>query len=384
MSDEKKPDDKPEEPKELDETALFDAVSEAVDEVTITPESKDDNETNTDDEPGDTDGEADSTVDADSDTGTATDEGDTEESPSGEPKDKDAEDVDGEAAGDEGGDDAATKDGKPGTDTPGGDEPPPELDPINDPIPESTNEKTAERIKSLIGIIKGSNESVEQRDEILEQITQTGTDADQYANTLGFLKLYNSTDATQRKQALEVARGLVRELALELGEGSTVTKLSDYEDLSAEVEAGTLSETRALEIAATREADKLRNAKSEAATTANDTASQTQQNIVTGKGQLDTFETAIRASDDNYAKIRPQFVKLLAPILKRTHPTDWGVVAQEVYDQVKDFVPAATPKPKPKPKNTPLRTKQGAGGGADKTEDTDSALGAVDAALANM
>ena len=82
--------------------------------------------------------------------------------------------------------------------------------------------------------------------------------------------------------------------------------------------------------------------------------------------------------------LRPAFVKLLAPILKRTHPTEWGAAAQEVYDQVKDFVPAAAPKPKAKPKNEPLRPKQSAGGSDGKTSEADDVLGAVDAALANM
>ncbi len=364
-----------------EETELFDAVSGAIDEVTITPEKKDDDTTELENnESGDGGDDDTAPVESSSDTGAADNEGDEEKPPVGEPKDKDATDVDGETPGDEGGDDAPKKDDKPGDDTPGGDEPSPELDPLNDPIPESTNEKTAERIKSLIGLVKSSNESVGQRDEILEQITQTGTDADQYANTLGFLKLYNSKDTGERKQALEVARGLVKELALELGEGSTVTKLSDHEDLSAEVEAGTLSEARALEIAATREADKLRTAKDEATATAATTESTTQQNLATGKAQLDVFETAARA-DENYAKIRPQFIKLLGPILKRTHPADWGAAAQEVYDQVKTFTPAAAPKPKPK--NTPIRPKQGAGADG-QTSDDDTALGAVDAALANM
>ncbi len=391
MTDGKKPDDKPEDNNnetEIDESALFDAVSEAVDEVTTTPEKKDDKPEDgkpADDEPGsEDDGTVDSPADEPSgDTPSGSEaEGDAKESETGKPTDKDPKDVDGEAAGDEGGDDAPKKDDEPGTKPKDGDDPPKELDPLNDPIPESTNEKTAERIKSLIGLVKSSNESVGQRDEILEQITQTGTDADQYANTLGFLKLYNSKDTGERKQALAVARGLVKELALELGEGSTVTKLTDHEDLVGEVEAGTLSEARALEIAATREADKMRAAKDEATATANATESTTQQNLATGKSQLDVFET-LASKDENYAAIRPQFIKLLGPVLKRTHPTEWGIAAQEVYEQIKSFTPAATPKPKPKPKNEPLRPKQGAGS-SDTTSDEDTALGAVDAALANM
>ena len=385
MPDEKKPDEKPEDtnaPTEIDETALYDAVSGAVDEVTITPEKEDDD--NDDDEPSaEADGETpDDEIpeDGGDDGGTPAD-GDKKEPEDGDKEDSEADDDD-DAAGDlEGGDVSEEKDGETGTKPKDGDDTTKEADPLNDPIPESTKKETAERIKSLIELVKDKSGSEDQRNEIVDQITATGTDADQYANTLGFLRLYNSTDTAERKQALEVARGLVKELALELGEGSTVTKLSDHEDLQAEVEAGTLTEARAVEIAATRERQTLQDSRAAAASEKSDTESQTQANVATGKAQLDTLETALRSGDTNYATIRPTFIKMLGPILKRTHPTEWGVAAREVYDQVKDLVPAA---PKPKPKNQPLRPKQGAGGGTDKKTGADTALGAIDDALANM
>ena len=223
-----------------------------------------------------------------------------------------------------------------------------------------------------------------QRDEIVERIQATGADPDQYANTLGFLQLYNSTETSQRKQALTVARGLVKELALDLGEGASVTKLADHDDLQAEVEAGTLTEPRAIEIAATRERQAITDARTTAADERTATDNQTNANITAGKSQLDELETALRASDMNYADIRPTFIGLLKPVLKRTHPTEWGQAAREVYDQVKLLRPAAVTEPKPKPKNTPLRPKQGAGGGTDKTSDAQDALGAVNAALESM
>jgi len=392
MPDEKKPDEKPEnnETPEIDETALYDAVSGAIDEVTITPEKKDDDDdegTENDDESGaDVAGKTDED-DADAagsgDAGTAT-EGDKESAEEGKTADeKDAGD-DSAAADSESGDDPKKKDDEAGGKPKVGDDPADKADPVNDPIPESTNEKTAERIKSLIGLVKDKSGSEDQRNEIVEQIQATGTDPEQYANTLGFLKLYNSKDSAQRKQALDVARGIVKELALELGEGASVTKLSDHDDLQAEVEAGTLTETRATEIASTRERQKLQDSRDAAAATKDDDTETTNANIVAGKNQLDALETELRTNDKDYADLREQFIGLLKPFLRRTHPTEWGEAAREVYDQVKLMPRTAVSKPKPKPKNTPLRPKQSAGGGSDKKTEAEDAVGAVTDALANM
>ena len=258
------------------------------------------------------------------------------------------------------------------------------VDPVNDPIPESTNEKTAGRIKSLIGIIKEKETAEVQRDEILDEINATGAQPEQYAATLGFLKLYNSTNDTERKQALVVARGLVKELALDLGEGASVVNLSEHDDLAAEVEAGTLTEARALEMAAGRDAKVLQDARNKQASEKQDETALTNQNIVTGREQLDSFEGAMRSADANYAKIRSAFIKLLRPVLKRTHPTEWGAAALELYNEVKTLPIQEQPKPKPKPKQQPLRPKGDAGGGDEPAPEAGSAVDAVDQALANM
>ena len=364
----------------INDDDLLAAVSAAVDEQTITPENDDDEKT--DDGTGDDAGvDGGKEVDPGSESGTDDAAGDEEDETEGKPEDEEGDDVE-EAGKDDGGD--AT----PKADDETGDKPKDsdvvDVDHVNDPIPESTNEKTAARIKSLIGLVKDSNESTAQRDEIVERITDTGADPDQYANTLGFLKLYNSTNIDDRKQALAVVRGMVKELALDVGEGASVTKLADHDDLQAEVEAGTLTEPRAIEIAATRERQALIDNRTTAANEKTDTANQTQQNIAVGKGQLDELETSLRTSEKDYATLRPMFVGLLKPILRRTHPSEWGVAAREVFEQVRLANPAVAPKPKPKPKNTPLRPKQGAGGGAGKTPEGGDALDAVNEALANM
>ena len=257
------------------------------------------------------------------------------------------------------------------------------VDPINDPIPESTNAKTATRIKSLIQITKDVTARADQADEIVQQITDTGADPDQYANTLGFLKLYNSKDPAMRKQALIAAEGVVRELRVELGQG-TVDLLADHDDLRAEIEADTLTEARAIEIATGREKAKLDTARTEAANNKTATDEQTVANIAEGKAQLTTLEATLNASDTDYARLRPTFIAMLRPALRKAHATEWGEVAQEIYQAVKKANPAAPTVATIVPKNTPLRPKGSGGGSADHESPPDSALAAVDAALSSM
>ena len=177
----------------------------------------------------------------------------------------------------------------------------------------------------------------------------------------------------------------MKELALELNEGASVVNLADHTDLLAEIEAGSLTEKRALEIAAQRDADALRETKATARRERETAESQTKANVRRGVALLDEFERTINAVDPNYATLRPSFIQVLRPALKRAHPSEWGQVAREIYDQIKTMRPA-TSGAKPKPKNQPLRPKGsgGGGGGGGKTTEASSALEALDSALEDM
>lgn len=362
---------------EINDEDLLAAVSAAVDEETIKPE------TNDDDDSADDDAELDDTGAADDDAGANADE-ELSEKPEGDGADATGDKPeDGEPA-DSGDAVEKTADKPKEADKDASDAGADVTDHVNDPIPESTNEKTAARIKGLIGLVKEHSGATEQRDEIIDRINDSGADPDQYANTLGFLKLYNSPNMDDRKQALAVVRGMVKELALDVGEGASVTKLSDHDDLQAEVEAGTLTEKRAVEIAATRERQTQDDARTTAANEKTNTATQTQENIAVGTGQLNELEIALRVSEKDYEELRPMFLGLLKPVIARTHPSEWGNAAREVFDQIRLVRPVAvTPKPKPKPTNTPLRPKQGAGGGSGKKLEGGSVMDAMNEAIDN-
>jgi len=376
---------------EFSEAGLLDAVSEAMDEVTIAPDGENDaNESGSEnDEPNDNGDAADAagvvSEDEPKESGND-DSGNEEESQGRSETDEEGGSESGEDTGEAGGDDpAAADDPNAGKDK--GDASTDDGDPLNDPVPESLNESTQKRIHSLIDIAKERTTEAEQGQEIISAVVDAGADPDQFANTLGFLKLYNSSDEVDRKAALKAARGVVRELSLELGEGANVVDLTAHPDLVAEVEANQLTEERALEIASQRELQTLNTDRSNYTAEQRKSQEQTQANITVGKTQLNTFEQTMRAADATaYDAIRPHFIRVLGPVLRRTHPSEWGAVAKETYEAFGKFVPAPATEPKPKPKvppegERPLRPKGQGGGSNNKESEPKSALEAMNRGL---
>ena len=370
------PDDKTEETPEINPEEVLSAMDEGIAEVSPHLEPEEDDTDGADDDAGtaaeepepdgeaDTD-EADEGAAADEDGEAAEDDADSEETDSDDSSDPDKKDAEGDAEGE----DAAAV----------GDEP----DHINDPIPESTNEKTAERIKSLIEIAKQQTARGDQGDEIVATITATGADPEQFTNTLGFLAMYNSQDPEQRRKALEVARGVVQELSIELGEGSA-DLVSKHADLQARVEEGTLSEADAVELATVREQKALREQREAHARTTGESKKAADDAVAAGKQALSAYGASM-ADDPTYQALYPQYVPLLRKALRYAHPSDYGNVAKDVYEELAaNFTPA--PKPAPKPTKQPLRAKGGAGGssGTEKDAEPKSAIEAMEAALSHM
>lgn len=372
---------------ELDESAMLDAMDEGIAEVSPEPEGTDDGD-NTDDDTGtdagnseEPEGEGTSDEADAGDTG----DGDTNEADadSGDSADSDAEDDSGDGDG-EGEGDGDEVSGKSKDQSDDESDQATEPDHINDPIPESTNDKTKARITGLIDIAKQQTTRGDQGQEIIDAITHTGADPEQFTNTLGFLQLYNSKDPKSRAQALEVARGVVHELSVELGQGSP-DLLAQHDDLQAEVEEGKLTEKRAIEIATNRARTKLQNSRAEATQTQEDQTRETNRLIQTGKDQLTAFENTVK-TDPAYTVLYPTFRGILATTLHGTDPNTWGATAKSVYENLKaGYTPAAvTPDPKPKPTKQPLRAKQGAGGSGSQGKEPSSGVEAVSAALEGL
>lgn len=372
-----------------DDAGLADAVSDAVDEVTYHEKIEGEEDDGAADDAG---GSADSgdepEVSDDRDEGSDADR-DEEDPEKGGEADEEADESEGADDG-EAGDDSAEKGDEEGDDEESGDDGADEPDHLNDPIPEGTNERTRQRIQSLIGDVKELSTARDERNAIMEAITETRATPDQYAGALTVLKLYNSDSIEDKRQALQIIQNMERDLAFDVGEGQRHVKLTDYPDLQAEVEAGTLSEERAAEIAAVRERDKRAQEKRQLQDQQRSGQQQTQELVQQGKSDLNALGQELMA-DPDYKRLYPQFVQLLNPTLRRVNPAEWKETARDMFNQLKAANPAPQPSPTPNTgdrqrggkRGQPLRPKSGTGSGGKKSQ-VGSAVEAIDNALGEL
>lgn len=340
----------------------------------------------------------------DNDTDASTDNDDTEDQASdGEPSDTQSDEDDGADEQDDSSDDGAQEDGGGDDDEPAdgeegdgdetdGDDDADEPDHVNDPIPDTLNKSTQTRIRGLIDNVKTvSSErdaAVAESQQVFSAIEETGASPEQYAATLGVLKMFNSDDPKLNREALTVLTNMSRDLSLRIGEGAQYVDLKDYPDLSADVEAGELSEQRAKEIAASRlQATHAETRRNERAAATSD-AERTQQLIEQGKQELNAFGESLKA-DPRYAQIYPQFTSILSTTLREVHPTKWREVAERTYQQLKDTTPLSSPPSGDRTsggkggKQRPMRAKSGSSSSG-KQSDASSPLDAMAAAIGEI
>ena len=340
------------------EPTVLDAVTAAVAEVTPEPAKEpvtDDTDTGVTDEGGD-ENEEEETGQEDGAEG----EDDTD----GEDKDEEGADGEDKAEGEEGADGEAgkTKDdaGKAKDDEADKTKAPPaEPDHVNDPIPEGTKKATRERITTLATKVKELAPIAQERDEILGAIESTGTTPEQYAQTLQFLSMYNSDKPEHRKSALEVMKGMVHELAVELNETVEFDLLKSYPDLQAEIDEKTLTPERATEIARGRERTRLANDRKAAADQQTEQQTTAQQAVAQGKTALNTLEQQLTARDGAaYAAKKAALLPMLTGVIRNVHPSQWAATFLQAYEAMPAPV-ATTPQPRKQPTQQPMRAKGG-------------------------
>lgn len=343
------------------EPDIFDAVSDAIDEQTVGLDTSADDDAPTGDEDDVT--PTDETPDAGKETPTD-DGGDSTPKPD-EPADGegDTEKPDADPEDVPGGDKPADKDTPAPEDTPTADTGP---DHVNDPIPKELAEKTQERIRSLADRVKvaeaGVTEQTDQLDEMITMVQDTGTSGEQYGQVLGFMKLFNSTDEVDQRAAYKVMQQELQNMAIKLGEPVVgVDPLEAHADLQAEVEAGTLTGDRALEIAVTRGREKAAETRTVTGNTEATATAELDQAIVTAKSDLAIFEAAHK-SDPQWMEKKAILVPALRSVMRTIHPSLWKSTFEESYAKL-ELPKAAAVLPKPKTP-TPLRPKAPAGEGS--------------------
>lgn len=140
----------------------------------------------------------------------------------------------------------------------------PEADDLEDPIPKGTLERTQTRIKNLIERVKTSDTSlqsvtqerdaaVQQRDELIGEITGTGMDGPKFAVMLDYARGVNSNDPEMLENSYNIMMSELKGLSARLGKPMPgENPIAAHADLMAAIEKKEITPQLALETALQR------------------------------------------------------------------------------------------------------------------------------------
>jgi len=263
--------------------------------------------------------------------------------------------------------------------------PPKVADPINDPIPKDLKKETSERMQSLIKIAKDVTTERDQYrndfDTIVNGIKASGSTPEQYGEVISWMSLFNSQDPAARTKAYELVNDVADRLATLLNIDRTVSDpLKGHDDLKAAVTAGQVALPYAKEIARTRNATAFRGQLDTTVRTQQQTQAQAQTEYQNAKTALNTFETAMKASDPLYAQKRDAILPALQEAFKHVPPAQWPAIFENAYKNVR-VKPRGIGTP-PKAGAQPMRGGKNPAGGQARA--AGSALEAMNGALAQL
>ena len=211
-------------------------------------------------------------------------------------------------------------------------------------------------------------------------IEQSRASPDQYAGALNLLRLYNSDDPDDRKRCLETLRAMEQEVSLDTGDASRHVRLADYSDLAADVEEGSLSRERAVEIAAARRVRQHRQQRAEQQSAQRSAQQQYEAAEQTASADLDRLGQEL-ARDPDYARLYPAFTAVLRDTLRAAPPSQWAALARSTFAHLKTTLPAAPPVTSvPAGRGKPMRVN----GSGNKTPEPKTMLEAVQQAIRDL
>lgn len=228
-------------------------------------------------------------------------------------------------------------------------------------------ERSAARFREMSGEIRELRSALEQAgvkdvaelpamlekaktaDDLVAMVMETGATAEQYGQTLDYLRLVNGALAGDREateKAFAVVEKEYKALAQALGRKvDGVDPLEGYDDLREKVEDGYLSEDDALEIARAR-------AQQAALQTQQQTVqqqTQQQQAVEQGRNALAAWDQQMLQADPSYASKRDALSAQVAVIRAQLPPDRWLQATQQLYATLPNLQPAVPAKPAPGP-----------------------------------
>lgn len=252
---------------------------------------------------------------------------------------------------------------------------------VTDPIPPELKGKTRERMTALVDTAKTLTAELEQErgtvQGFLTAIAATGADPDTFARHVEVLRLMNSSDQNEQRVALKALRAAADKVAQALGEREPGKELEGHDDLAEEVEEGSITKARAIEIANARNRAKAEEAR--AARTSEQT--EAEQAIATARDELNAFEAEMRKADPDYDRKRAAIETAAKALIPTIPPAKWKAAYKKLYDTVDvSKLPRPAPRvgdggrrnvPRGTGANQPQRPRQGAGGGSVKAPTSD-------------
>lgn len=242
-----------------------------------------------------------------------------------------------------------------GKDGAGKSKPPAKPDHVNDPIPEEVKGRTRERMEGLVATAKDLNTKLAaaqtQNDDLMKAIGETGTTPEQFGTVMDVLTQLNSDDPKVKREGIAALRKIADEETAALGDTPPgKDPLEGHQDLIDEVEDGTITKQRAIELATARNREKA-GTRREAEHTE---ADQHVAAINAGKKALNELEASLTKSDPLYKAKRAQIEDAFRVACETLPPAKWASTYQRMYKAAKVAAP---------PPNTNVRQRVPAGTG---------------------
>ena len=224
---------------------------------------------------------------------------------------------------------------------------PPSDDPVEEPpadpkpsdefgkLPEGTKKETADRFEKLrsgYDELHADFEKVsEQNKTWMETVQGTGTNPDQFSQTLEYLSDINKGTPESLERAYRTMESELQALAKVLGkEAPGVDPLSDYPDLKEKVDEGYLDRGDALEIIQARASKKFTTVTSQQAETQN-AAKREQDNAIADIGVLGN---KLR-SDPQYNSKLPYLNTVVKAVIESgSPPSKWVAAIEKAYKEI--------------------------------------------------
>jgi hypothetical protein len=168
----------------------------------------------------------------------------------------------------------------------------------------------------------------------MDTVTSTGATPQQFGNALGYLKLINSRDPTQMRQAYDAMATEQAWLAKELGLTPTGGDALDADpELKQRVRDGDVPRDVAEQLLAARAAQKLVAANREQAAAQTQAQTARQQAEQQGHAQIRELGTNLRSRDADFEAKVKAIGPAVALIQQRLPPDQWAQAIYEVYTQ---------------------------------------------------